>query len=95
MANTGIMSLEPKRKTKAQHFPEEDKTGTQPEVKPKVKHHELFRFPLRPEPNPALAPFFDKLEEIKARIQPARPQSHSDGDVESDTRNNSEFKTQN
>jgi hypothetical protein len=77
MAKTGIMSLEPKRETKAQQFTGEDKTATQPEVKPKVNHHELFMYPLRPEPNPALAPFFDKLEEIRSRIEEIAPTSHT------------------
>lgn len=75
MAKTGIM-IEPKRIKKSLAAPakEQKEETIQPiieqstGVKPRVKHHELFVYPPRPKPNPALAPFFEKLNEVKNKL---------------------------
>jgi hypothetical protein len=31
-------------------------------------HHALFTYPHKPKPNPALSPFFEKLEQVKKKL---------------------------
>jgi len=31
-------------------------------------HHSLFTYPHKPKPNPALSPFFEKLEKVKQQL---------------------------
>jgi hypothetical protein len=31
-------------------------------------HHTLFTYPHKPKPNPALSPFFEKLEQVKKKL---------------------------
>jgi hypothetical protein len=73
MAKTAIMGLEPKRITKTleQEFkPVQQEEDTELPAKgvKKVIHHDLFMYPPKPQPNPALAAFFEKLKEIKKVI---------------------------
>lgn len=71
------MSLEPRRKTKVlsltgETTKEENQQQTLPaqdETKPVVKHHPLFQYPLKSQPNPAFADYFQKLEEVKEKLK--------------------------
>lgn len=70
------MSLEPRRKTKvlsligetAKEENQQQSLPSQDETKPVVKHHTLFRYPLKSQPNPAFADYFQKLEEVKKQL---------------------------
>ncbi|HXB12424.1 MAG TPA: hypothetical protein VNZ45_10585 [Bacteroidia bacterium] len=57
------MSLEPQRRTKA-FGPVEQGSGIATK-QPNAVHHEIFTYPLKPKPNPALSSFFEKLEQLK------------------------------
>lgn len=47
--------------------PEQQVVGSENSIGSTI-HHDLFTYPLNPGPNPAFAPFFEKLENVKKQL---------------------------